>query len=78
MAKLLWGFNIAPGKDASGRVIEPDVSNEKAYSEGFLVCAHPFPCEVTPRSEARRETILREYEEATEKVFSKYQTPRKA
>ncbi|KAK5019379.1 hypothetical protein LTR16_000571 [Cryomyces antarcticus] len=75
ISKLLWGFSIMSGHDASGNAIEPDVSNETGYSEGFLVCAHPFAAKVTPRSEARRATIMREFKNAEVEVFSKYQVP---
>jgi hypothetical protein len=40
------------------------------------VCAEDFPCEVTLRSEARRETIVRECEKARIEVFSRYETPK--
>ncbi|TKA62575.1 hypothetical protein B0A49_08422 [Cryomyces minteri] len=75
ISKLLWGFSITPGHDASGNANEPDISNETGYSEGFLVCAHPFAANVTPRSEARRATIMREFKNAEVEVFSKYQVP---
>ncbi|KAK4152517.1 phenol 2-monooxygenase [Chaetomidium leptoderma] len=76
IAKLVWAFNIGPGKDASGQVIEPDVRTDKAYSAGFLVCAEDFPCTITLRSEARKATILSEYDAARTQVFSKYETPK--
>ncbi|GAB1319456.1 hypothetical protein MFIFM68171_09666 [Madurella fahalii] len=76
ISKLVWAFNIGPGRDASGKVIEPDVSNEKAYCAGFLVCAEDFPCTITPRSEARVATILSESDRAKAQVFSKYETPK--
>lgn len=76
IAKLLWALDIQPGLDAQGRTIEPDVSNERAYSAGFLVCAEPYPCRISPRSEARKVTIMREFEKAQAEVFSQYETPR--
>ncbi|KAK3937785.1 phenol 2-monooxygenase [Diplogelasinospora grovesii] len=76
IAKMLWGFNISPGRDEKGDVIEPDVSCEKAYSAGFLVCAEPFPCIIKPRSDERRQTILREFEKAKTEVFSRFETPK--
>jgi len=75
ISKLLWGFDFRPGKDASGKTVEPDVSNETGYSAGLLVCAHQFPCEIKVRSEARRKTIMREYEAAQVEVFAKYPLP---
>lgn len=76
ISKLVWAFDIGPGKDENGKVIEPDVGHE-AYCAGFLVCADPFPCTITVRSKARRETILREFDQATATVFSQYETPKK-
>ncbi|KAH6649219.1 cytochrome P450 [Chaetomium tenue] len=76
LAKLVWAFDIGPGMDAAGEVIEPDVSNEKGYCSGFLVCAEDFPCTITVRSEARKATILRESDKAAAEVFSRYETPK--
>ncbi|KAK4226602.1 phenol 2-monooxygenase [Podospora fimiseda] len=75
LAKLIWAFDIGPGRDESGKVMEPDVSHETGYSDGFLVCANDFPCEIKLRSEERGRTILREFELARVEVFSKYETP---
>jgi len=74
IAKILWAFHIAPGKDELGQVIEPNIDPATAYSTGFLPCALPYAVEITPRSEARRATIMREFKEAEENVFAKYQT----
>jgi hypothetical protein len=74
MAKLLWAFDFAPGKNVAGRTILPDTDPVTGYSEGFLVCANPFACDINVRLEARRETILREYKQAETEVFSKYQS----
>lgn len=76
IAKLLWALDIRPGLDNNGNVIEPDTSNEVGYSAGFLVCAEPYACRATPRSSARKATILREFEQAEKDVFSQYETPR--
>lgn len=77
IAKLCWGFDIAPGVDANGKVVEPNFDPSTGYSEGFLVCAKPFECKITPRSEERRKTIMREYETAEREVLSKYLDPPK-
>jgi cytochrome P450 len=69
IAKLLWAFDIKPGKDS-----DVDVDPVTAYSEGFLTCAHPYGCEVEVRSEGRKETILREFKRAEEEIFSKYES----
>jgi cytochrome P450 family 619 len=59
--------------NAEGKIVEPDIDNVTGYSEGFLVCAKPFACDIQVRSEKKRETIVREYETAEREVFSKYQ-----
>ncbi|KAL1881025.1 hypothetical protein Plec18167_003566 [Paecilomyces lecythidis] len=75
ISKLIWAFSIEPGLDGQGKPIEPDFNPATGYSEGFLVCAKDFPCRIKPRSEARRATITKEYEEAQRSVFSKYENP---
>lgn len=78
IAKLIWAFDIRPGREddddggARGDVVTPNFDARTRYSEGFLVCARDFPCTVTPRSEARRDTIMREYEQAKKDVFSRF------
>ena len=52
MAKLLWAYNIKPGKT------KPDTDPVTGYCEGFLVCANDFDAEFEVRSEGRKETIL--------------------
>ncbi|KAL3481005.1 cytochrome P450 [Aspergillus californicus] len=75
MAKLIWAFEIEAGCDDKGEAIEPDFNPQTGYSEGFLVCAKDFSCRITPRSEARRATIMREFEEAQEGVFAQFECP---
>ncbi|TVY29831.1 Cytochrome P450 monooxygenase, partial [Lachnellula hyalina] len=70
MAKLLWAFSIKAKEGA-----EPiDTDLRTAYLEGLLCCAKPFECAIEPRSEERRETIMREFEQVNEEVFAKYET----
>ena len=73
MAKLLWAFSFKPGKNEAKMTVEPDTDPITGYSEGFLVCANDFLCDIEPRSEARRTTIMREFAEAETNVFSKYE-----
>jgi hypothetical protein len=73
IAKLLWAFSFDNEVDDTGKFIEPDIDPVTGYSEGFLVCANPFPCKVASRSESRRETIMREFAQAEAEVFSKYE-----
>ncbi len=72
IAKLLWAFDFRPGKDDNGNIVEPDVDPKSGYSEGFLICAKPYALDVQVRSEKRRETILKEYEEAKKDILSAY------
>ena len=71
MAKLLWAYDITPGKDEKGGVVTPDTDPVTGYCEGFLVCANDFKADFAVRGEKRKETILREFDEA-ESVFAKY------
>lgn len=73
IAKILWAFDIAPGEDESGNVIEPNIDPATAYTTGFLSVAKPYPLKIKPRSEARRQTIIREFQEAASNVFSQYE-----
>ena len=72
MAKLLWAFNFEEDLDSNGKPIKPDTNYRTGYSEGFIVCTNDFPSKVTPRSEKRVETIMREFDQANIDVFSKY------
>lgn len=74
MAKLLWAFNFEKFIDpVTGQVVEPDADITTGYnSEGLVMIAHPFNLKVTPRSEARCETIMREFAKAESEVFAKY------
>lgn len=74
MAKLLWAFVFAEKRDKQGRLIPVDVDPATGYSEGFLLCPKPFDCEIKPRSKSRQETILREYAQAENNIFSQYET----
>lgn len=71
-AKLLWAFEFSAGKGEDGESVEIDTDPAKAYSEGFLVCAKPYPLEIKVRSEARRKTIEREFGEAERDIFAAY------
>ena len=74
MAKLLWAFSFAEKRDVQGRVIPVNVDAATGYSTGLLRSPIPFDCEIKLRSEARQETILKEYAQAEENIFSQYET----
>ena len=67
MAKLLWAYDIKPGKT------KPDTDPVTGYCEGFLVCANDFDATFEVRGEKKKETILREFEEAKRDVFGKFE-----
>ena len=67
IVKILWAFDIRAKK---GQPINTDPHT--GYTDGFLRCAKPFAVNITPRSEARRSTIEREFAQADE-VFSRYE-----
>lgn len=71
-AKLLWGYRIEQKSDASGMLIPIETDPEVGYTEGFLVCPKHFDCKVTPRSQSRAETIIREHEIAKTEIFINY------
>lgn len=61
IARILWGFDVRPGKDEKGRDAGVDIF---AYSDGFNSSPLPFPCSITPRSPHQAEVVEREHEEA--------------
>lgn len=75
MVTILWALKIERAPNASGKIVEPDVSNEKAYSAGFLVCADDYPCKISVRSAARRQAIKQGLETARSQVFSQFDEP---
>jgi cytochrome P450 family 619 len=73
MAMLLWAFDFEqPVDPATGERMVPDVDPDTGYIEGLVACPSAFPCKVSVRSERRKETIMREFEEAEREVFAKY------
>jgi hypothetical protein len=57
-------------------VVEPNISSETGYQDGVVLGPEPFKCEIRPRSEKRREAIMREFAEAEKEIFPKYQVPK--
>jgi cytochrome P450 len=68
VSKLLWAFDFV-AKAGEGEV---GVDPVRDYSEGFLHCPKPFGLMITPRSETRRLTVMKEFEEMKE-VFWKFE-----
>ncbi|KAI5866012.1 cytochrome P450 [Durotheca rogersii] len=72
IAKILWGFNVAPKLDANGQPIPIDISPVTGYRDGFLNQCKNFEVDVTVRSEAHRATIMAEATRAEVEVFGSY------
>ena len=75
MTKILWAFDILPGHDTEGEVIENDLSWETGTDGGIIVAPRPFACELRLRSAKRKEVIWREFNDAEKTVFPKYLVP---
>jgi len=65
VARMLWAFNIQKGLDANGNEIPVDVFD---YTNGLNFRPSPFKARFTPRSEAIKQTIIREAELALEEL----------
>jgi hypothetical protein len=75
ISKLLWAFSFNKEIDPqTGNPIELDIDIITGYEDGLTTTVKPFPCRIVPRSEARRETIMREFEEAKLNVLSKFES----
>ena len=66
VAKLLWAFKFSAKQGA-----HIDTSAETGLSQGFLHCVKEYGSSIALRSESKRETIMREYQEA-QKVFEQF------
>jgi cytochrome P450 len=58
MARLLWAFDFAPARDATGNDIIPDAND---LTEGILVQPKAFPVTITPREDARAARVREEW-----------------
>ena len=67
VAKLLWAFRFGVKEGA-----DINTSAETGLSQGFLHCVKEYGSSITLRSEAKRETISREFEEART-IFARYE-----
>jgi cytochrome P450 len=72
IAKLLWAFNFEEDVGVDGKPLMNDSDPVTGYHQGFLYCAKPYGCKPVVRSERIRETIVREFEEAEQNVFSQF------
>jgi len=71
-AKLLWGFNFEQQRDDEGQLIPIDTDPVTGYTEGFLVSPKEFACRISPRSQTRADTIMREFAVANQNIFCRY------
>lgn len=69
IARILWGFNLHPVKDAQGRDVLPDPF---AFTSGFMSRPLPFDIQIKVRNDRARQGIEREFESAKE-VLGKWQ-----
>ncbi|KEZ41967.1 Podospora anserina S mat+ genomic DNA chromosome 4, supercontig 4 [Scedosporium apiospermum] len=62
VARLLWAFDIRKKRDPrTGKEIDLDIF---AFTNGLNIRPQPFECDIIPRTEEIKETIIREGEEA--------------
>ena len=76
MAKLVWTFDMLPGKDpTTGKQLskdEIDDSMATAWTNGFLTAPKEFPLSLVVRSPEHEQVIKRECSEA-QQVFKNYE-----
>jgi cytochrome P450 family 619 len=60
-------------RDKDGKIIEPNIDMATGWEEGMVLYREEVPCKVVPRSQARVETILREFAQVERDVFAKYE-----
>lgn len=62
IARLLWGFDIRkPIDPITGEVLDLNIF---AFTNGLNMRPQPFNCEITPRGEAIKDTIVQEGKDA--------------
>jgi cytochrome P450 len=73
ISKMLWAFKIEKGSDPeTGQIVDSDTSMATGYREGLTACPYEFPIKLTVRSQKRRETIMKEFENAQENIFPQF------
>ncbi|KAH6995439.1 O-methylsterigmatocystin oxidoreductase [Ilyonectria destructans] len=68
LAKILWAFHIAPPISAEGTEDVMDLS-DNAYEPGMDTLPKRYKVRFVPRSEERRQIIVREWQTAAEEGF---------
>lgn len=74
-AKLLWGFEITPAKDSTGKDVVVDLDPVTGYTDGAIILPEKFDCNIKIRSEKKKETLLREFTVAEQEIFSQFELP---
>ncbi|KAL2061480.1 hypothetical protein VTL71DRAFT_6857 [Oculimacula yallundae] len=74
-AKLLWAFDFDCKLNSDGERLKLDISSTSGYSDGVVVAPNKFECDIRVRSETKKATIFREFDEAEKNVFPNFQVP---
>lgn len=61
MSRMLWAFKVEPVLDQDGKPIIPD---HNKLTQGFVCMPEEFPAKITPRSQAKADRVIQEWEEA--------------
>jgi len=61
LSGILWGFEIRPKKDSSGKDILPDPED---LIVGITAIPAPYMADIRPRSEKKAEIIRRDWDDA--------------
>ncbi|KAF5234466.1 hypothetical protein FANTH_12124 [Fusarium anthophilum] len=71
-SKVLWAFDISAATDDHGHSIPMNLDLLTGYSDGTIVTPKAFRANIKVRSKQRRETILKEFEDAERNIFSQF------
>lgn len=61
ISRILWAFKVEPALDAAGKPIIPD---QEKLTQGFVCMPEPFQAKITPRSQARADKVVKEWQSA--------------
>ena len=64
VARMLWAFDILPGRDPSGKDITPNSDPLTAYDNNVMAMIKPFPVRFRLRNEERGKLISKAYQDA--------------
>lgn len=72
IAKLIWAFKFEALEGLEGGPVPIDPDPVTGYHNGFLYCAKEYGCKPRVRSDMVRETVIREFQEAKQNVFNRF------